>query len=46
VKALLVDTPAGSKRKAGSTAVETAQLANYRSALARLTGSTGSSYGF
>ncbi|RZL99401.1 MAG: hypothetical protein EOP68_24190, partial [Sphingomonas sp.] len=37
VKALLVDTPVGSKRKGGSTAIETAQLANYQSALARLT---------
>lgn len=46
VKALLVDTPASPGRKAGSTAIESAQLANYHSALARLTGSTGSSYGF
>lgn len=38
-KALLVDTPASSSRKGGSTAIETAQLANYQSALSRLSSS-------
>lgn len=44
-KAKLVDTPNGNGRKAGSTVVEKAQLANYQAALTRLSGG-GSSGGY